>query len=318
MDKHQALFNDEIFHEIRRRIPFRHMHPIRSEASLRRFFRLSGGRRSEVAMVYPDRNVAEIDRIVMLSSVYRNHGLAVPAIRDVIDGRAVILEDAGDCLVQSWFRSAALEERRNLLRKIAGILGRIASIPPSRTEARLDPERMKREMDFFADHFLPGCRPRVEDAASLRQALHRLVDRIDPGPVFAHRDFHSRNMLLHLGRIYLVDFQDSLVGPCGYDLASFAFDSYLDLGRLRPQLLVDAEKAGVAVAWRQFILTALQRNIKALGTFAFQVRERRHLTYRRYIPRTLRHIVGHLRQLDEYELLPLAAFFRRVADIEIG
>ena len=269
-------------------------------------------------MVYPERNEAEIDKIVMLSSVYRDHGLTVPAIREVIAGRAVILEDAGGCLVQRRFRSAVPEERRNLLRKIAGMLGRIASIPLSRTEARLDSDRMKREMDFFADHFLPNCRLRMDDAASLRQALYRLVERIDPAPVFAHRDFHSRNMLYHRGRIYLVDFQDSLVGPSGYDLASFAFDSYLDLGRLRPYLLAKAEKAGVAVAERQFILTALQRNIKALGTFAFQVRERRHRAYHRYIPRTLRHIAAHLRRLDEYELRPLAEFFLRVADIEIG
>lgn len=270
-------------------------------------------------MVYPDRNVAEIDKIVTLSSVYRDHGLAVPAIRDVIDGQAVILEDAGDCLVQRRFRSAAPEERSSLLREVAGMLGRIASIPLSRTDARLDPERMKREMDFFADHFLPGCRPRGRaDAASLRQALYRLVERIDPAPVFAHRDFHSRNMLFHRGRIYLVDFQDSLVAPSGYDLASFAFDSYLDLGRLRPLLLAEAEKAGVTAGERQFILTALQRNIKALGTFAFQVRERRHLAYRRYIPRTLRHIVGHLRQLDECEFRPLAEFFLRVQGVEMG
>ena len=318
MGKQQALFNDPIFHEIRRRISFQRMQPIRSEASLRRFFLLSGGRRPEVAMVYPERNVAEIDKIVMLSSVYRDHGLIVPAIREVIDGRAVIFEDAGDCLVQRRFRSADPEERRSLLREIAEMLGRIASIPLSRTEARLDSDRMKREMDFFADHFLPNCRPRVDDATALRQALHRLAERIAPAPAFAHRDFHSRNMLYHRGRIYLVDFQDSLIGPSGYDLASFAFDSYLDIGRFRPHLLAETEKAGVAVAERQFILTALQRNIKALGTFAFQVRERRHLSYRRYIPRTLRHIVDHLRQLDECEFQPLGEFFLRVTDIEIG
>jgi hypothetical protein len=318
MDKRQTFFNDPIFHEIRRRISFQQIQPIRAEASFRRFFRLSGGSRSAVAMVYPERNEAEIDKIVALSSVYRDHGLTVPAIRDVIAGQAVILEDAGDCLVQRRFRSAVPEEKRSLLRKIAGMLGRIASIPPSRTEARLTPDRMRREMDFFADHFLPGCRLRADDAAPLRQALYRLVERIDPAPAFAHRDFHSRNMLLHSGRIYLVDFQDSLVGPSGYDLASFAYDSYLDLGRLRHDLLAEAEKAGVAVTERQFILTALQRNIKALGTFAFQVRERRHLAYRMYIPRTLRHIVAHLRRLDECEFRPLAEFFLHVPDIEIG
>ena len=43
----------------------------------------------------------------------------------------------------------------------------------------------------------------------------------------------------------------------------------------------------------QFRLTALQRNIKALGTFGFQVVVRRHLSYKKYIHRTIRHILNN-------------------------
>jgi aminoglycoside/choline kinase family phosphotransferase len=56
-------------------------------------------------------------------------------------------------------------------------------------------------------------------------------------------------------------------------------------------------------------LTALQRNIKALGTFAFQVFERRHRVYARYIPRTLRHIGDHLRVLADPRFDQLAKYF---------
>ena len=269
-------------------------------------------------MVYPQRNDGEIGRIVMLNSVYRDHGLAVPAIREVIDGQAVILEDAGDCLVQRWFRSATRPEKLRLLHQVGVMLGQIASIPLWRTDARLDSERMKREMDFFVDHFL--CHALLQGTAidPLREILHLLVDRIDPSPVFAHRDFHSRNMLRRRDRIYLVDFQDSLAGPPGYDLVSFAFDSYLELGPLRPVLLAEADREGVTVDRRQFLLVALQRNIKALGTFGFQVRVRRNLVYRRYIPRTLRHVSVNLRQLDDRELRPLADYFAMASNIELG
>jgi len=269
-------------------------------------------------MVYPQRNDGEIGRIVMLNSVYRDHGLAVPAIREVIDGQAVILEDAGDCLVQRWFRSATRPEKLRLLHQVGIMLGQIASIPLWRTDARLDSERMKREMDFFVDHFL--CHALLQGTAidPLREILHLLVDRIDPSPVFAHRDFHSRNMLRRRDRIYLVDFQDSLAGPPGYDLVSFAFDSYLELGPLRPVLLAEADREGVTVDRRQFLLVALQRNIKALGTFGFQVRVRRNLVYRRYIPRTLRHVSVNLRQLNDRELRPLADYFAMASNIELG
>ncbi len=63
---------------------------------------------------------------------------------------------------------------------------------------------------------------------------------------------------------------------------------------------------------RQLRLIALQRNIKALGTFGCQVIERRHLAYRRYIPRTLRHIWEHFQVLGEDRWQWLERFFRAV------
>ena len=56
-------------------------------------------------------------------------------------------------------------------------------------------------------------------------------------------------------------------------------------------------------------LTALQRNIKALGTFAFQTFERRHPAYARYIPRTIRHIRGHLKVLADPQFEVLTKYF---------
>ena len=138
-----------------------------------------------------------------------------------------------------------------------------------------------------------------------------LVGNIEPESVFAHRDFHSRNLLVHQSEIVMVDFQDSLLAPRYYDLASLAYDSYLDLGRAREILLAGRE-------WtdnerRQLRLTALQRNIKALGTFAYQTYSCHHHAYARYIPRTLRHIRGHLRELADPELEVLSRYLLRDA-----
>ena len=43
----------------------------------------------------------------------------------------------------------------------------------------------------------------------------------------------------------------------------------------------------------QIFLTALQRNIKALGTFGYQVMEKKNLMYKGYIRRTVRHILAN-------------------------
>ena len=49
--------------------------------------------------------------------------------------------------------------------------------------------------------------------------------------MLCHRDYHSRNLMLHDGRLHIIDFQDARLGPDTYDLASLLRDSYVDLDR---------------------------------------------------------------------------------------
>jgi hypothetical protein len=105
--------------------------------------------------------------------------------------------------------------------------------------------------------------------------------------------------MLHESKLYIIDFQDARMGPDTYDLVSLLRDSYVDI----PEETVDAlierflifRRAGRAEAttaeFRQrFDLMALQRNLKALGTFGYQTTARKNPVYIQYIPRTLRHV----------------------------
>jgi len=272
---------------------------IRSEASRRSFYRIRLGGKTRVAMVYPEPSRVEVAKFCSLQEIFRAHGLRVPRIDEVLDDRIVIQEDAGDLLLQSAWRQSSPGERSSLLGQCLEILARLAAVPPAQAPARLDAARQKWEMDFFLEHFFPRFSVRGVSAAGLRSALCRLVGAIDPGDTFAHRDFHSRNLLV-LGReIVMVDFQDSLLAPRYYDLVSLAFDSYLDLGADRGALFPNLTAGGDDRELRQVRLTALQRNIKALGTFAYQTYKRRHPAYARYIPRTLRHVRSHLQVLAD-------------------
>ena len=46
--------------------------------------------------------------------------------------------------------------------------------------------------------------------------------------VLCHRDYHSRNLMLHEVSLYIIDFQDARMGPDTYDLVSLLRDSYVD------------------------------------------------------------------------------------------
>ncbi|HSQ34975.1 MAG TPA: phosphotransferase [Candidatus Binatia bacterium] len=274
---------------------------IHAEASRRSFYRLRRGRNSLVAMVYPEPAASEVNRFCTVQKLYRDHGLRVPRIERVLGDQVVLQEDLGDQLLQRVWRDAGSDQRRCLLTRCLEILERLASIPPALATPRLDDARRKWEMDFFIRYFFPRFAVHSVDPDLLQGSLHSLVDAVAAENTFAHRDFHARNLLVVNNEIAIVDFQDSLLAPRYYDLVSLAFDSYLDLGALRGRLFPNLAATGNDMNLRQLRLTALQRNIKALGTFAFQMVANNHPAYARYIPRTLRHIQSHLRALAEPE-----------------
>jgi len=282
---------------------------ITSEASRRNFYRLGRNHRTIIAMVYPEPAPAEVERFCAVQEIYRERGLRVPRIDGVLDDQVVLQEDAGDLLLQRAWRLAGGQGRRRLLGRCREMLAALAAVPAGLATSRLDAARREWEMDFFLSHFFPRFPVRSPGADDLRLQLRRLAGMIAPENTFAHRDFHSRNLLVLKSEIVMVDFQDSLVAPRYYDLVSLAFDSYLDLGPARAALFPNLAASGDDRELRQLRLTALQRNIKALGTFAFQAYERHHPSYARYIPRTLRHIQGHLRTLAEPELALLLKYF---------
>jgi len=265
---------------------------IRAEASLRTFYRLEFKQETRVAMVYPGPEPAALERIKRLTDLYRAHNIPVPRIHAVLEDRALLQDDLGDGLLQRVFTRGAIAEKRAWLPRVADLLQKLAGIPPEKTPSQLDPDRMHWEMDFFIQHFA-SRRLDLAQSRRLRARLIGLVETIDPAPVFAHRDFHSRNMMVVGDGIFLVDFQDSLRAPRAYDAVSFAWDAYMDLGKLRQPFLADLDARGLLPSMEQVYLTALQRNLKALGTFGFQVYARGNRGYKRYVARTLRHVAAN-------------------------
>jgi aminoglycoside/choline kinase family phosphotransferase len=176
-----------------------------------------------------------------------------------------------------------------------------------------DVDKLMWEFRFFVTHFLEGHR-----AATLaegdREALDVEFEAIATElaaetRVLCHRDFHSRNLMLHHDRLCLIDFQDARMGPDTYDLVSLLRDSYVDLPE---SLVVDlieaffdgkADPTGSLDRRARFDLMAVQRNIKALGTFGYQASVRGNRAYLDAIPRTLGHVRDNLYRYDRFARL---------------
>src|SRR4029077_11458389 len=94
-------------------------------------------------------------------------------------------------------------------------------------------EKLTWELDFFVKHFMEGYRGAALPAAdrtALAEGWSAIVVELADGPrVLCHRDYHSRNLMLCDGSLYIIDFQDARMGPDTYDLASLLRDSYVDI-----------------------------------------------------------------------------------------
>jgi aminoglycoside/choline kinase family phosphotransferase len=302
--------------------------PLAGDASTRSYYRvrLPGGAiaRSVVVMRYPD-EVPPGGELPFLN-VHRyllRSGIPVPAaLRHDPEAKLLFLEDAGDTMLEDSVRVRGTAACLPLYEQCVEILVRIQSdgtrsLDGSAIPARLafDLKKFGEEIDFFFAHAVRGYGgiplSEGEERAIEDLFLPFLEQTVSLPRVLAHRDYHSRNVMVlradrepgH-GNLRLLDFQDARMGSVYYDLASLLRDSYVTLA--------DAEAAHLSYAWRSAAsrellraagdagafaelldAAALQRNVKAIGTFGNQAHNRGKKLYLRFIPPTVAHLKGN-------------------------
>jgi aminoglycoside/choline kinase family phosphotransferase len=294
--------------------------PLSGDASTRRYYRVVDGARSSVLALYPGPFVPEELSFLAVRGLLESCGLPVPGTVDVDGPRGIVLqEDLGDLTLQEVLKDASDERREELYREavdeVAELQRRAAQSTRKLDCFRIafDIEKLSWELHYFLKHFLEGHRradPTVEDRAVLSEAFHQLSQEIASWPrALCHRDYHSRNLMLHAGRLFWIDFQDARMGPSAYDLASLLRDAYVDVPeelqedlkeRFRQTATPDEPRE---VFRRRFDLMCVQRNLKALGTFGYMATVRSNPVYLPYIPRTLLHVRHNLSRYPELERL---------------
>ncbi len=293
--------------------------PLTGDASDRRYFRvLLLDTPSIVLSLYSRPFDVVTLPFVNVARLLEQMPVPIPAVLGHADDVGILaLEDLGDVTLQAHLGAATAAEHAALYRQAVAL---IATMQRRGAELEspdylpygiaFDVEKLSWEMDFFIKHFIEAYRGvvfRPEEREELRREFATLVESLAAEPrVLCHRDYHSRNLMLHDGRLCIIDFQDARMGPDTYDLVSLLRDSYVDL----PEQTVDeliayflalkGVSGGEAEFKRRFNLMALQRNLKALGTFGYQTTTRRNPVYIQYIPRTLRYVRDNLDAMAQF------------------
>ncbi len=324
-------------------------HALAGDASNRRYFRLSledseveslivmqladveGFKASEEAVSGGDGDLTELPFLNVLRHL-QPLDLAVPTLH-YHDKQAglLYLEDFGDLTLAE---ACACTDQKTIERLYAQAVDTLVQIhlhatspstPSCIAHGRsFDVPLLMWEFEHFLEYGVVARQGRTinaEDYVAVRGAFHSIAEFMVAQPqVFTHRDYHSRNLMVDGERLGVIDFQDALLGPVTYDLASLLRDSYIALDDSVLDQMIDRYIGGMSeglesrrqqsmllsdpVAFRRlFDLTSMQRNLKAAGRFVYIDRVKQNPKFLVDIPRTL----GYVRKnLEAYpELKPL-------------
>jgi len=167
---------------------------------------------------------------------------------------------------------------------------------------RYDMDALLMEAELLIDWYLPSLGAKISEAtrtvyvAMWREALQ---SAIETDLTWVLRDFHSPNLLWlperqGIARVGLLDFQDAMIGPGAYDLASLLQDARVDVAeeieltllsryvQKRREASPDFDPPGFI---KVYATLAAQRASKILGIFARLDRRDGKPQYLRHIPR---------------------------------
>lgn len=276
--------------------------PLAGDASSRRYARLAGPEgRTAIAV----ENDATLARGLCIITWLRALGLAAPEpLWSDPAARRAVLEDLGPLTVAEAI--ARGEVRADTAYAAArDVLDRIATAQPP---AGLDPITPARAADMvgLTAEMVPGIDPAA--FAELQAALRGTYATLGPADTVALRDFHAENLIWRgdrrgIDRIGLIDTQDAVLAPAGYDLASLVDDPRHAIDPALRARLVGGEADRIAVL-------SYQRNLRILGIFLRLASKLGKPRYLAFLPRTRSLVDDALRSPALASLRPLhqAAF----------
>ena len=300
------------------------VYQLAGDASARKYYRIIHESVSYVLMVWEPFNEGNYPFLDVLRH-FDKAKINVPTVLRV-DGNlgVILLEDLGDLTLerkfwessnfnQSWpFYQKSIEQIVMVHRDATNL--KDTSVCKT---TQFDTAKFMWEMNYATEHLLTGLlKFKFDDNIKfeLDKAFNHFCETLHNEPkVICHRDYHSRNLMIKLDKVCLIDFQDARMGPVQYDLVSLIKDSYVDISdenadRILHEYLMQfdvlkQQNVSKEYFMRIFEIQSLQRCFKACGSFASFMNTRQDHRYLKYLPSTLKKVMRSLTQLPEYKVI---------------
>jgi aminoglycoside/choline kinase family phosphotransferase len=298
------------------------------DASARKYYRVVCNGESYVLMAWePFKNHGSYP-FLSVRDHFAKHGVTVPNVVGLDpDKGLVLLEDLGDLTLERKFwenqsQQACLPFYHQTIDELIKMHYPATFDKTDCTAFKMefDVEKLMWEMNYGRDHLIVGlCQIKLGDLEKkeLERAFTKICTTLHQEPKFiAHRDFHSRNVMLKLGKARIIDFQDARLGPVQYDLVSLLRDSYVNMDepiareligyyldrRREIKTPIKLEDPSIERFMRIYEIQTIQRCFKACGSFSSFFNLRSDTRYLKYIGPTLQTVKKSLSTFDDYRL----------------
>jgi aminoglycoside/choline kinase family phosphotransferase len=253
---------------------------------------------------------------------FKKHRVRVPEVIGFDEKLGlVLLEDLGDfTLEQAFYRAKKPADYKDYYDQAVAELIKIHfdsskdHSPCTAFDLDFDIEKLSWELNFTKTNLFEKLLKHnfTEMETQLyTDAIYQMTRILHEQPKYIqHRDYHSRNLMIKEDKVRVIDFQDARMGAIQYDLVSLFKDSYVDFpADLENQYLKyyfgEARKRGYPVSsFDEFLiiynLQAVQRCLKASGSFASFYVLRNDTRYLKYLQPTLLKVQSTLRHFAEF------------------
>lgn len=271
--------------------------PLADDASFRRYERVQNRFRRAVLMDAPP-DKEDVRPFVTVAGLLAEAGLSAPEILAAdVDQGFLLLEDLGDDTFtrvlakggdEKTLYAHAMEALVRLHRNFAGAAGLPA----------YDDDLFIREAALLTEWYAPAVLPMFDPAEmeTYRALWPPLLDFARQVPsTLVLRDYHVDNLVWLPDRpspqnVGQLDFQDAVIGPVTYDIASLFEDARRDVDQKMAANLLDAycsrfPELDRDAFMRSYRIMAVQRSLKIIGIFTRLAHRDNKPGYLKHIPR---------------------------------
>ncbi len=259
---------------------------------------------------------------IEVTGLLQQAGVPVPKIVATLGSEgAMLFQDAGDTRLQDWLDGQSSATVADAYDRALRFIVLIQDATPLAiasgsicSRLAFDEAKLAWELEFFFENYFNkylGARLSGTATAGIRAEFQSLCRELASRPrVLVHRDYHTRNLMMHRGDIYVIDHQDARMGPASYDVASLLEDPYSNLDRETVSELIErfidlkSHSRNPIENRTDFLrecgLMTVQRMLKAIGTYSYQSAVLNNDAYVRYIEPAIKSAAGAMIRLNEY------------------